>query len=203
MSNKPISELPVLDDIINTDSLVIIQDNVAHLIPFNKFKLSADNFFEVGMSIASSQSNVDQLTKSSLRKVIDTEALSLDESQIDTTVYTVIDSDLQFNSVQYFVYASSSDCFIPIDFNNNIKAIWFGIKPGETNLETNMQNLLDFADSVTTCIDRVKHINKNISTQSMDIIFEPGLYQFNDTITIPSNISLKGQSTIFRFNGVD
>ena len=204
MSNIPISNLPLLEDIIDTDSLVLIKDNIAYTIPFSKFKLSAENFFTAPDIIKKSQNNIDLLKKFSVRTASSVESLSGgDLPQVNTNMYFITDPTVGFDDTRYFMFSSVSRCFIPIDINEGINATWFNVIPGTSNLTTNLQNLINLVSSISECNNSVTLLSSPAEVEiTKTILLDTQPHVFDNTLLVPSNIYLKGNNTIFKFNNV-
>ena len=134
MSNKAISNLEKLDDILDSDYLIIIKQDKLHKILFSDFKLNPGNFFGAKEIIDKAQSGIDYLVGEALQKIAPVEMLSDSSTlSVSTNSYIIIDSTVKYDDTRMFIYSSTDSCFVPLDTLDYIKPEWFGIRPNESD----------------------------------------------------------------------
>ena len=201
MSSKPISNLNKLDDILDTDSLVIIKQGRLYKIPFSKFKLPCTSFFTACSTLNEATNRINILKNYSLRNITSVETLSSTaDLRVDTNAYFIGDESVEYDDTRLFAYSTSLSCFASLDTIDHIKPEWFDIRPGSSSNHSNIQNLIDLTSTINTCNSYLKLMSDSEDTIKKPIIFSPGPYTLDNTLTIPSNISIQGENTFFQID---
>ena len=199
MNSTAISSLNKLSEIFDDDFLVIVKDNHMYKILFSDFKLSANNFFTVPEIFNKITEDLYLLKNRTLRRVTAVESL-LDDSdfKVNTNVYFIGDDSDNYDDPRFFIYNKAADAFVPLDGIDHINPAWFDIRPDGDDNSDALQNVINFASFLNE--GAVRLMNSNYSVTQKPLIFGPGTYNINQSITIPSNIHIKGGGAQFQFD---